>query len=234
MKKINLFPLTVFCLPLGFPPSTGASTNPRQSWIDHILQMRSDSEPPRTAISAWTGDVKGHAFLHEAPLFDPLFSAIARGLGAYIAELGLNANQFDLYITRSWGVVAEKNERVNRHAHLQSHLSVAYYLQKPADGGRLAFLMSDAPNEFLPGLFESRMGSVFNGPRTPANSSTTLVEVEEGDMVIFPSKTVHATEPHQSGTPRISISADIIVTLKNSASHEFALPNLSHWKKMNA
>ena len=93
--------------------------------------------------------------------------------------------------------------------------------------------MSEAPNEFLPGLFESRLGSLFKGPRTAANSSTTLVDVEEGDLVVFPSKTVHATEPHQSETPRVSISADIILTLKDATTHEFALPNLSHWKKIS-
>ena len=233
MKKIDLFPLSIFCLPLGFPPDADESTDARQAWIDRIVQMRSDSEPPRSDISAWTGDVKGHAFLHEDPLFAPLFAAIARGLAAYIGEIGVDANQFDLYITRSWGVVAEKNERVNRHAHLQSHLSIAYYLQKPQKGGRLAFFNSEPPNEFLPGLFESRMASLFNGPRTAANSSTTLVDVEEGDLVVFPSKTVHATEPHQSDTPRISISADIILTLKDETTHEFALPSLSHWKKMS-
>ena len=234
MKKIELFPLTVFCLPLGFPPATDNAPDMRQAWIDRILQMRRDSDRPQSAISAWTGDVKGHAFLHEDPLFASLFANIARGLAAYIGEMGIDAGQFDLYATRSWGVVAEKNERVNRHAHLQSHLSVAYYLQKPPDGGRLAFLKSDAPNEFIPGIFESKMASLFKGPRTGSNSSTTLIDIEEGDLVIFPSKTVHATEPHQSDTPRISISADVIVTLKDATGHEFALPNLSHWKKFNA
>ena len=234
MKKIELFPLTVFCLPLGFPPAIDNAPDMRKAWIDRILQIRRDSASPQSPISAWTGDVQGHAFLHEDPLFTPLFANIARGLSAYINEMGIDSSQFDLYVTRSWGVVAEKNERVNRHAHLQSHLSIAYYLQKPSAGGRLAFLKSDAPNEFLPGLFESKMASLFKGPRSGTNSSTTLVDIEEGDLVIFPSKTVHATEPHQSDTPRISISADVIVTLKNSTRHEFALPSLSHWKKMNS
>jgi uncharacterized protein (TIGR02466 family) len=233
MKKIDLFPLSVFCLPLGFPPPSDKSTDARTTWIDRILQMRQASAPPRSAISAWTGDIQEHAFLHEEPLFNPLFTMIGRGLSAYINEMGVDTQQLDLYITRSWGVVAEKNERINRHAHLQSHLSVAYYLQKPPDGGRIAFLMTEAPNEFLPGLFESKMASLFKGPRSGGNSSTTLVDVEEGDLVIFPSKTVHATEPHNSDIPRVSISADIIVTLKDSKNHEFGLPSLSHWKKMN-
>lgn len=231
MKKIDLFPLSVFSFPLGFPDD--GKTDARGEWIARILEMRRESAPPRSEISAWTGDVKGHASLHAQPLFVPLFSAIARGLTAYLAEMSIDPAQFDLYVTRSWGVVAEKNERVNRHAHLQSHLSVAYYLQTPGEGGRLAFLMPDAPNEFLPGLFESRMGSLFKGPRTAANSSTTLVDVEEGDLVVFPSKTVHATEPHHSDEPRISISADIVVTLKEATTHEFGLPSLSDWKKIN-
>ncbi len=231
MKKIDLFPLSIFSFPLGFP-DTG-NTNIRKEWIERILEMRRDSSPPRSEISAWTGDVKGYGSLHEEPLFMPLFAAIARGLTAYLAEMSVDPSVCDLYVTRSWGVVAQKNERVNRHAHLQSHLSVAYYLQTSGDGGRLAFFMPEAPNEFLPGLFETRMGSLFKGPRNAANSSTTLVDVADGDLIVFPSKTVHATEPHASETSRISISADIVVTLKDAGNHEFGLPSLSHWTKLS-
>ena len=234
MKILELFPLTVFCQPIGFPSPEGHPEDQKNSWVQHILKMREASDPPRSEISAWTGDVKGHEFIHKEPTFEPLFESIATGVETYLQQMGLDFTQLNLYFTRSWAVVAYKNERVNRHAHLQSHLSVAYYVQKPKEGGRLAFFNSGPPNEFVPGLFESRMGSLFTGPRSPANSANTIVDVEEGDMVIFPSKTVHATEPHQSETPRISISADIVITLKESKNHEFLLPDFSHWKKMNA
>ena len=125
MKILELFPLTVFCQPIGFPAPEGHPEEQKNSWVQYILNLREASDPPRSDISAWTGDVKGHAFLHKEPIFEPLFKSIATGVETYFQQMGLDSTQLNLYFTRSWAVVAYKNERVNRHAHLQSHLSVA-------------------------------------------------------------------------------------------------------------
>ena len=68
--------------------------------------------------------------------------------------------------------------------------------------------------------------------RQSANTANLIVDIQEGDLLIFPSRTEHATEPHDSAEPRISISADIMVTLKDSTEHEFLLPDPARWRKM--
>ena len=234
MKSINIFPLTIFCAPIGFPCQENDPDKSRLQLIQQILAMRDQSEPPTSEIAAWTGDVRGHEFLHNNPAFSPLFEAFENSVELYLQQMGLDASQLNLYFTRSWAVVAGAGERVNRHAHLQSHLSLVYYLQKPATGGRIAFLHPSPPNEFVPGLFETKMASLFTGLRNETNSNNMIVDVTEGDVVIFPSRTEHTTESHQSTEPRISISSDIVITLKDSTKQEFLLPNLEHWKQMRS
>ena len=233
MKSINLFPLTVCCTPIGFPAEGISAEAGKAQMIEQILAMRNVSEQPR-APAAWTGDVRGFEFIHNQPTFVPLFKAFESVVTLYLENLGLDARQLNLYFTRSWAVVAAAGERVNRHAHLQSHLSLVYYLKKPKNAGRIAFLHPSPPNEFAPGLFEGKMNSLFQGPRNPSNSNNLIVDVEEGEVVIFPSRSEHATESHESSEPRISISVDIVVTLKDSSKREFLLPDLKHWKKMGS
>ena len=209
MKSINIFPLTIFCAPIGFPCQENDPDKSRLQLIQQILAMRDQSEPPTSEIAAWTGDVRGHEFLHNDLAFSPLFEAFENTVELYLQQMGLDASQLNLYFTRSWAVVAGAGERVNRHAHLQSHLSLVYYLQKPESGGRIAFLHPSPPNEFVPGLFETKMASLFSGPRNPTNSNNMIVDVNEGDVVIFPSRTEHTTEPHKSSLAFLSLRTSL-------------------------
>ncbi len=233
MKRVDVFPASVFCAQLGFPGNGEGDGLSKAELVEHVLAMRERSEPPTANIAAWTGDVRGFEFIHKDPAFAPLFAAFEAAVMAYLEALGLDGAQLSLYFTRSWAVVARAGERVNRHAHLQSHLSTAYYLQKPAVGGRIVLLSPSPPNEFAPGLFESRLNPLFKGPRDGTNSNNVIVDVAEGDMVIFPSRTEHATEPHDSPDARITIVSDIVVALKDSTGKEFLLPEPAHWKQFS-
>ena len=50
-------------------------------------------------------------------------------------------------------------------------------------------------------------------------------------IIIFPSKTSHATLPNNSKLPRISISGDISIMLKDSTGFEHLMPNFKNWTK---
>ena len=91
-----------------------------------------------------------------------------------------------------------------------SHISLVYYLKKPANSGGLRFIDADAPNQFAPYLFREEMlaqGVV----KQPALFNTKMITLQpkEDDVWIFPSMTEHATEPNLSDEPRISIAVDI-------------------------
>ena len=64
------------------------------------------------------------------------------------------------------------------------------------------------------------------------NVTQAIVNIEEDDILIFPSKTIHSTQPSKSNKERISISADIICVAKNSKLLEMGLPPLNEWTRI--
>ena len=63
------------------------------------------------------------------------------------------------------------------------------------------------------------------------NSDKSMFDPNQGSIIIFPSKTPHATLPNKSSLPRISISGDVTIMLKNSNGFEHLMPNFRNWTK---
>ena len=113
----------------------------------------------------------------------------------------------------------------------QSNISFAYYLLKPENSGNISFLVEPPPNEFAAGLLHEekiKIGLLKNFSKR--NAPTVDIHTKEDDIVIFPSKTKHATLPNTSDNPRISISGDISIMLKESFGHERLMPHYNNWQ----
>ena len=63
------------------------------------------------------------------------------------------------------------------------------------------------------------------------NTPNIDLNIEEDDIVIFPSKTKHATTPNLNENPRISISGDVTIMLTNSYGHERLMPHFNNWQQ---
>ena len=116
------------------------------------------------------------------------------------------------------------------HAHVQSNISFAYYLLKPENSGDLRFI-NESQNEIATGLFSHEnvnMGLLKNV--NLRNTPNTDFKIKEDDIIIFPSKTRHSTMPNQTKKPRISISGDITIMLKDSFGHEKLMPHYNKWQ----
>ena len=89
-------------------------------------------------------------------------------------------------------------------------------------------------NEVIPGLF----GSLTAFKRkilkelNVLNASQYTINVKEDDIILFPSKTPHATQPTNTNDERISISADIVCIAKSSEILEHLTPPFENWTKM--
>ena len=59
-----------------------------------------------------------------------------------------------------------------------------------------------------------------------------MFDVKEDDIVIFPSKTSHQTQPNVENNDRVSISADIFITSKNSENLEHLVTPFKNWKSI--
>jgi uncharacterized protein (TIGR02466 family) len=221
---IELFSLSVFRKQLTLT----------EEYRDELCRTILEMESHRRSVdseTAWLGDAAGFEFLFGEPKFEELFAQIGDAIKGYTQELGLNNDRLAFYYQRSWATVSREGQRIFEHAHLQSHLSFAFYLKKPADGGGIYFSVAQHPNEFAEGLFtlsKEELGIIAKpGPRT---LNRVYVEPREGEILIFPSKTLHSTSPNMTTEPRISISADVVVTLEESRGHETLMPPVEKWQ----
>lgn len=220
---VDLFALSVYRCQLEFDETD------RRRLCDRVLEMERH-QPGDEA--AWLGDTAGHEFLFRDPDFAPLFQRIAAEIRKYVEALGLNSDALAFYFQRSWATVSREGQRIFEHSHQQSHLSFAYYLQKPVDGGGIWFSVAEHPNEFAPALFtQSKEALQIIKRHDDRTLNQRYLEPEQGELLVFPSKTLHSTAPNMVSEPRISISADVVVTLKESLGHETLMPAIENWQR---
>ena len=203
MKPLNLFPLTVA------QDKIIIDEKERELLVNEIKGMQSDNHK---GSYAWTGDRYGYEFLFENPLFENLSKKISDSIIKYLQLLEINTDQF--------------------HTHSQSNISFAYYLLKPKESGGIIFRSNELQNEIAKNIFtSSKLEKSLIKKANAYNSDKSVFDLEQDSIIIFPSKTPHATMPNKSGQVRISISGDITIMLKNSEGFEHLMPNFSNWTK---
>jgi len=226
MKIFNLFPLTVL------QSKIYLEDEERKILINEINKIKHQDDKEKTSSYAWTGDTKGHEFLFSNNLFKNLSNQISSVIIEYLKTLEINTEYLDIYYQRSWATYTENEQSINFHTHSQSNISFAYYLLKPNNSGGIIFKSNELQNEIAKNIFTNSKleKSLINKPN-PYNSDRSMFDLEQDSIIIFPSKTPHATVPNRSGLPRISISGDISIMLKDSKGFEHLMPNFSNWTK---
>ena len=226
MKIFNLFPLTVL------QNKIFLEDNERDTLITEIKRMKDEEKEEKKSNYAWTGDTKGYEFLFSNSLFKTLSKKISSVVIDYLHTLEINSENLDIYYQRSWATFTDNEQSINFHTHSQSNISFAYYLLKPPNSGGIIFKSNELQNEIAKNIFTSSKldKSLINKPN-PYNSDRSLFDLDQDSIIIFPSKTPHATAPNKSGLPRISISGDISIMLKNSKGFEHLMPNFNNWTK---
>ena len=221
---VNLFPLSVYI-----------NDVPEHQSLKERFVSKLKALPPYQPDSryAWTGDVKGHGFIHLDEDYKPWLDAMVPHIHRYLELLQLRTEYLDIFFQRSWPVVTRRNQVVASHNHENAHISLVYYLNKPEHAGGLRLLMNSAPNEIVPNLFSAAVAvQPFFVERTPFNSNHVDLDPNEGQVLIFPSKTLHQTIQSESDEDRISLTADIAVMLKADSECEKFMPAFSLWKKL--
>lgn len=222
---IDLFSLSVYRETLG----TDAAA--RENWRNAILKNERQAPALADQESAWLGDTAGQEFLFHRPEFEPFFLLVGDCIRRYLRQLGIDDEKLQLYFQRAWATVSRQGQRIFEHAHVQSHLSFAYYLQKPVDGGGIFFSIAEHPNELAPELFtNAKQGLGILEDYNERTVNRKYVETYEDEILIFPSKTLHSTASNMTQELRISISADVVLTLKDSRGHETLMPNIDQWR----
>lgn len=227
MKIFNLFPLTVV------QDSINIEDQDRSILVDEIVKMKNSKIDIEKSSYSWTGDTKGHEFLFSNHLFNSLANKISKVIIKYLETLEINTNLLDIYYQRSWATITEKDQNINFHTHSQSNISFAYYLLKPKESGGIIFRSNELQNEVAKNIFTgSKLEKSLIKKPNAFNSDRSMFDLDQDSIIIFPSKTPHATTPNKSGKLRISISGDITIMLKNSKGFEHLMPNFINWTKL--
>ena len=208
MEIFNLFPLTIMKEKIIIDESE------RDILVNEINKMQIANNSIKSSY-AWTGDTKGFEFLFSNPLFKNLSIKVSAVIIEYLKKLEINTNLLDIYYQRSWATFTKNEQSINFHSHSQSNISFAYYLLKPEGSGGIIFKSNELQNEIAKNIFTSSKleKSLINKPNA-FNSDRSMFDLEQDSIIIFPSKTPHATVPNKSGLSRISISGDISIMLK--------------------
>ena len=226
MQVFNLFPLTVF------QEKILIDEKERELLVNEIKKMKRKEIGDKESSFAWTGDTKGYEFLFSNNLFKNLSFKISNVIIEYLKTLEINTDLLDIYYQRSWATYTENEQSINFHTHTQSNISFAYYLLKPPSSGGIIFRANELQNEIAKNIFtNSKLEKSLVNKANAFNSDRSMFDLEQDSIIIFPSKTPHATTPNKSGLPRISISGDISIMLKESKGFEHLMPNFKNWTK---
>ena len=117
----------------------------------------------------------------------------------------LNGNPLHQFkMTEAWLNKYERGDSQEVHTHIGADnctFSCSYFAQYALNDARFLFYDPDQTKHL--GEFTKHYSGVVN---------TWFPDVQEGDIIIFPSWLHHQVEPHRSDTTRITVSANFKVT----------------------
>jgi len=201
------------------------------NYIKHIESFVKE-KPGRTAA---TTDVKGNTEftdleeakddLHTDKNYEKLFFHILDDIKSFFKAKGYSDKKFNAHITKSWATYTIKNQHIASHKHTASHFSFVYYVRNEEMGDiRFEKELAAQTGLFIPPTDE------YIVDWNQFNFSSYIIPVKTGDFLIFPSGLLHYTEINTKEEPRISISGDILLTMKPGVKTEHCIPHPKGWK----
>jgi len=198
-----------------------------------IIPIISESITPTNSQYSRTTDIKPKELqsiddnLHLDKRFNKLFNEIELGIKGALLMQNYDMNLFEAYITKSWATYSVKDQFISYHRHMSSHYSFVYY-PYAEEQGNLFFLDDEAHKV---GLNIPRRDPYFS-KWDNTNFAKAEYPAATGNLVVFPSMIFHETGKNLKKEPRISISGDVMITMKPGVKSEHNIPSPSTWKKL--
>ena len=101
-----------------------------------------------------------------------------------------------------WAIINKKDNFNIRHTHPNCNLSAAYYVKAPKDCGKFTI---ENPHTLSTHNYPA------SNKRTEFNTKLEKLEIEEGDLLLFPAYLAHGVEENKSNEDRIVVSFNIII-----------------------
>lgn len=200
-----------------------------------IIPLINKEVTPTNSQYARTTDIKQHELqsiddsIHHDERFKKLFDAIQPKIMNALTLQHLNLDILEIYITKAWATYTIKNQSIHSHRHMASHYSFVYY-PYAEEQGDLVFIDDEGSKTGLNIPVRKEYFTKF----TDVNYSSAIYPAKTGNIVIFPSMIFHETQINTTDKPRISISGDILLTMKPNIVSEHNIPSPTTWKKISS
>ena len=117
-----------------------------------------------------------------------------------IKTLGWRLEPNKVICTEMWAIINKKDDFNIIHTHPNSYLSAAYYVKAPKNCGQFTI---ENPHSI------SRHSYPALERKTEFNLKVERIEIEEGDLLLFPAYLPHGVQENKSNEDRIVISFNI-------------------------
>jgi uncharacterized protein (TIGR02466 family) len=163
----------------------------------------------------YSGEASGKVYLHTDEVLEGFFRFVSECVSWYLDQLAFDKSRVDVNIVKTWISATNRSTVTPVHAHATSHLSFVYYMNMPKEADAIGFQIPFSPNEPFYGAFSestARQHSLVL-ERNGLNSNQSLLYVEEGQLLVFPSHLMHGTVKvgDMGDETRISIAGDVIL-----------------------
>ena len=180
------------------------------------------------------GEYLGLADMHQNPVLQDFYRAIADNARIYTDTLGINNKLFDFYIVKSClSKHSYNDDTMGRHVHNCSDISFVYYYQVPENSAALMFHDDNQSNQLFGGMFARERDRQMLTQTNPFNATEWYMKPVKGLLVMFPGKLPHSTRKlteEQFVGERIAIVGDINLVLKPDENNwETGKVSLSKW-----
>jgi len=194
--------------------------------IPYIKSFMKEKPGSTAATTDVEGSTKAKDDLHHDKKFKKIFNQIRKHVQAYLKAMGYNQEKFDAHIVKAWTTYTAKGQYIASHNHTASHLSVVYYILAEDMGG--VKFEEEVALQRSSGLFIPRTNEYFK-EWNQFNFASYLLEAKSGNIIIFPSILLHHTEKNTKNKVRISLSADVLLTMKKGIKTEHCISHPDGW-----
>ena len=200
---------------------------------EEIIPLINSEVTPTNSQYARTTDIKPNELqfiddgIHHDKRFNNLFDAIIHKIKEALISQHINLDVLDMYITKAWTTYTIKEQYIHSHRHMSSHYSFVYY-PYAEEQGDLVFQDDEGSKVGLNIPIRKEYFTEF----TDINYSSAIYPAKTGNLIIFPSMLFHETQLNTTDKPRISISGDIMITMKPGIKSEHNIPSPSTWRML--
>ena len=165
-----------------------------------IEQMLNDMTGPRVATregQTW----QTRQDLHLAPEFAPLVEHLRQSARGALSFLDIEYEDFNL--TGCWANINPPGAKHSGHTHPNNFLSGVYYVKSDKGADEISFFDPRPQAQVM--MPKARKFNYFNG-------NVVTLETRPGRIVLFPAWLVHGVPRNKSGSERISVAFNIMLT----------------------